>query len=196
MKLNRLVKRTKSATVVGHIDQFAQGQLFGWALDKENPETPLKLVISVGGQPLAEVVADTYREDLERNQVGTGRHAFQVHLPLRLAPGESAEISLARADSGQTVATNAFRLTREQSLRVEIEGIEGDRLFGSVHDAEALDLKGRLCLLVDGELASTGHGTEQDGKTHHFNIPLPREVFDSTPHTFAGLCCANQARPA
>lgn len=185
MKIGKLSKRSKSTSLVGHIDHFTNGQIFGWALDKENPDVPLKIVVSAGGQAIAEAVADTYREDLEQGKIGTGRHGFSVHVPVRLEAGQAINISLASADSNQRVTTNAFQLKRERELRIEIERIEGDRLVGLVHDAGALDLNGHLCLLIDGVVRSSDHGAEKVNDKYRFAIPLPRDVFDSTPHTFA-----------
>lgn len=184
MKLSKFSKRSKPASMVGHLDHFSQGQLFGWALDKENPDTPLKLIVSVGGKAIAEVTADTYREDLFQSKVGTGHHGFSVAVPVQLNPGQSLDVTLLSADSGQSVASNAFQIKRAHALRIEIEKIDAGRLIGVIHDADSIDLDGRLCLLVDGTVVSTGHNAEQVGNKYHFAIPLPRAVFDSSPHTF------------
>ncbi len=64
----------------GYIDGMDRANVHGWAQDEELPDTPVSLVIQVDNQPTTRVLANTYREDLERNGVGSGRHGFSVAL--------------------------------------------------------------------------------------------------------------------
>ncbi len=48
--------------------------------DEDEPNTPVSLIVQVDKQPVIRVLANTYREDLERNGVGNGRYAFSVML--------------------------------------------------------------------------------------------------------------------
>lgn len=60
----------------GHIDVCTPGMVMGWAQDQSHPERPVRLEILGGGQIVGEVLAGTYRSDLEIANLGSGKHAF------------------------------------------------------------------------------------------------------------------------
>ena len=67
-------------TVRGHIDGIDRSHVHGWVWDEADPATPVSLTVQIDTLPPLRVLANTYREDLEQNGVGSGRHGFSVKL--------------------------------------------------------------------------------------------------------------------
>ena len=68
----------------------------GWAQCPEAPDQPVILLVMVGGEILARVVANTYRTDLRAAGIGKGCYGFATALP----DGVRGEISVRRASDG------------------------------------------------------------------------------------------------
>jgi GT2 family glycosyltransferase/glycosyltransferase involved in cell wall biosynthesis len=185
MKFPKLSKSNKKPRQFGHIDQYSAGQLHGWAVDAETPDTPLELTICANGSPIAEVIAQEFRQDLLEQKIGSGNHGFSVSLPFRLGANEAVEITLINTPDGRKIASNSFKLTRSNPLSIEVERVEGGRIHGFVHNADNVDVNGHLCLTVDGVLVSTGNAVAHDAGAISFAIPVPPEYFDGMPHVVA-----------
>ncbi len=72
----------------GYIDGVLGGDLVGWVLDEEAPETYVTVEAWVDGRPLAPVRAEDRRADLLRAGIGHGHHGFRFTLDAPLAVGE------------------------------------------------------------------------------------------------------------
>lgn len=185
MRFGKPGSRNKKSRVIGHIDRYSSGQLSGWAMDSENPEMPLTINVLVNGSVVAEVTADTFRQDLLEKKVGTGCHGFQVALPISLTPNEEASVTLVAKATGARVATNSFGLTREHSTRIEITHVEGDRIYGHVHGMSNADDGTQLCLFIDNAFVSGGHRAEPGEERANFTIHIPRYAYDGMPHALS-----------
>ena len=62
----------------GNLELATGETIVGWAQDASAPERPVWLEILANGQPIARVLANAYRRDLEQAGLGSGRHAFSV----------------------------------------------------------------------------------------------------------------------
>ena len=69
----------------GYIDLVSESCIAGWAQSVDHPEAPVCLDIYAGGRLIGQVLANTYREDLQRAGLGSGRHAFTFTPPAGLA---------------------------------------------------------------------------------------------------------------
>jgi hypothetical protein len=54
----------------------------GWAQSETNPETPVCLDILVDGKRVMLALANRYRADLQKAGLGSGKHSFEVELPV------------------------------------------------------------------------------------------------------------------
>lgn len=70
----------------GSLDLATRDRIEGWAFREDMPQMPMALVILSNGQPIARVLANRYREDLESAGIADGRHAFAVVIPGGLSP--------------------------------------------------------------------------------------------------------------
>jgi SAM-dependent methyltransferase len=66
---------------IGYIDFIRDRQIQGWALDREDPEQPVRIELRIDSTVLGTVVADMAREDLTSARIGTGRHGFALAIP-------------------------------------------------------------------------------------------------------------------
>ena len=65
----------------GFIDRITGECVSGWAQNLDHPEAPVCLDVVAGGLLLGQVLANRYREDLERAGIGSGCHSFEFTLP-------------------------------------------------------------------------------------------------------------------
>jgi hypothetical protein len=71
----------RTSDVRGVIDNATPDRLYGWAWDFGHPEHRVRVTLRLGGETMAEAVADGPRPDLAKAGIGDGCHAFE--LPLR-----------------------------------------------------------------------------------------------------------------
>ncbi len=70
----------------GCVDKVTRERITGWAWDPSNAETPAALQILDNGVPIARVLANLHRADLEKAGIGNGRHGFDIIFPGALSP--------------------------------------------------------------------------------------------------------------
>jgi len=87
MKLKENFEEKKNQ-YTGYLDKVEGLIVYGWAYNKGNPEERVEVVVLVDGKPVAEGVADQYREDLKRAGIGDGKHAFMIKIPDEYADGK------------------------------------------------------------------------------------------------------------
>jgi len=88
--------------IQGFLEAADQFQVRGWACETEHPEACLKVEISSNGASLGIVIANLYREDLERAGLGRGNHGFILNLEKRLPDADLSQISaIAMGTAGQ-----------------------------------------------------------------------------------------------
>lgn len=66
--------------VVGYVEAMTETAALGWVW-RPGLEERLTVELRLGGQTVAEGVADGMREDLARSGIGDGRHAFTLPIP-------------------------------------------------------------------------------------------------------------------
>ncbi len=98
----------QAATVRGQVDMVSRDRVSGWVLGPD-PAIPVALQILDNGQPIAHVLANAYRRDLEDAGIGTGRHAFDVAIPGGLSPLERHVIQV-RYEADGTDVTGSPRV--------------------------------------------------------------------------------------
>lgn len=64
----------------GHIGEVRGGEIFGWAVNPDDPRQPAKVTAHVNGKPVAEALAVYYRPDVAELLKCSGRHGFYLDL--------------------------------------------------------------------------------------------------------------------
>src|ERR1700684_4007057 len=94
----------------GHLDKVTVDGAMGWAFDDAQPDEPVSLLFFVNGDLICRVVANRYRQDLEKAGYGKGRHGFDVHFPHGLSPFEENVIRVCRESDQANLARSPVKL--------------------------------------------------------------------------------------
>ncbi len=94
-------KRSRNALPVhslrgpfGHIGEVRDGEIFGWAINPDNPRQPARVTAHVNGKPVAEALAVYYRPDVAELLKCSGRHGFYLDLTQACDGGMRAMIDV------------------------------------------------------------------------------------------------------
>ncbi len=90
--------KKRSLGVVGHIGEIRDGELYGWAMDGNDPERPVKVTAHVNGRPVTEALAVYYRPDLAERFQSSGRNGFYLDLSQSCVAGSEAIIDVRLPD--------------------------------------------------------------------------------------------------
>jgi hypothetical protein len=97
---------TPSANYVGYFDFADCNQIYGWAADRNRPNTPINIGIYDGSTLIATVSASGYRSDVGTLLGDNGFHGFTIATPQSLKNGQSHSIS-ARFENSSTNLANS-----------------------------------------------------------------------------------------
>lgn len=109
---------------LGSIDEADPARATGWAVDPARPGQPLLLTLLVDGIPRGLVLADHYREDLDRNHAGGGHHAFHAEFTPALSRRERHLVTLRRALDGAPIDGAAWLVERAPAPRDAIAALD------------------------------------------------------------------------
>ena len=106
----------------GQLDGMVDGEVYGWAMDCDNPSAPVAVTILVDSRPIAEIAAVYYRPDVEAGLHCSGRYGFYVDLSKRVSMEKEVLVE-ARASNGQMLENSPQRMriparTREDGRAV------------------------------------------------------------------------------
>ena len=91
------------SAVAGYVEAVTENAVLGWVWSQGHAQT-LGVELRLGEEVVARSVADELREDLVRNGIGDGRHAFTLAVP-EAARGRLSELRVFALDlSGDPVA--------------------------------------------------------------------------------------------
>jgi hypothetical protein len=74
------------APITGYVEAATAEAVLGWAWIQRRPQERVTVELVLDGQSIASTVADGLREDLARNGIGDGRHAFSLSIPPAARP--------------------------------------------------------------------------------------------------------------
>ncbi|MEM0325266.1 MAG: hypothetical protein QXW35_05160 [Candidatus Aenigmatarchaeota archaeon] len=139
----------KKRRIKGFLDGIDGQYVFGWAWDPENPEKRLEVVVYVDGEPVAEGVADLYREDLERAGIGDGRHGFRIELPFdiynKLYKKENSKLIVKVYDE----IIGMIKMDKNPKIKCILDLIMDGFVIGWAANFTNLNERLRVTLLVD-----------------------------------------------
>lgn len=124
----------QAATAHGHLDVVSRERITGWAVDADAAGTTVALQILDNGQPIANVLANTYRADLVAAGFGDGRHGFDVTIPGGLSPLFRHVIQVRREADGTELtgsprvieAAGSFDESLEKAVAQAVEAVGDD----------------------------------------------------------------------
>src|SRR5215470_2045133 len=84
----------ESGNVIGYIDGVADGDVFGWALDKSAPREPVLLTVYADGHPMMQILTVEYRPDIATTFGNEGLNGFRIKIPTEFVSDTPVEISV------------------------------------------------------------------------------------------------------
>jgi hypothetical protein len=94
-------------TVIGYVEAATGTQILGWAWAPAAPAARLLVQALLDGYVIAEAPADRPRDDLARNGIGDGNHAFDLTLPDSAQPRLTEVRIVAHDANGRIVPLGA-----------------------------------------------------------------------------------------
>jgi glycosyltransferase involved in cell wall biosynthesis len=192
----------------GQLDRVDRAQIAGWAQDTDEPDQPVRLRFLDNGTPIGELLADTYREDLEAASIGDGCHSFVFEVPGGLAPQRRHLVEVVRADDGRALpgspviveAAASVMPATHQALPAKWQGkldvLTHHRIEGWAFDRESPQKPLALVFLDNGEvlvrtLANRYRRDLEDAGIgegrHGFSVIIPGGLSPLTRHVIQVL---------
>jgi len=113
----------------------------GWVWDPQEPLKPVELELLDGDAALVTVLANEYRADLEKADIGDGRHGFSISFNETLLPNARHVLHLRPVGSKVEIASFPLVLTREQAgLDASVRFILGNVMAEADRAEKAEDL--------------------------------------------------------
>lgn len=170
---------------LGNVDALDKRRLSGWVIDSNNTDTQVEFEVFTGSDKVGEGVADIYRQDLEKNGYGDGRHGFAVDLSSKIFAQSVANIMLREKHTGVLISTNVFKVNTTAECVAEIIGIDGRVISARLLNTNKLKkMPKSIEVLVDNHtrLPCSVRNTARGGVI--CDCQLPATLFDGMPHAF------------
>src|ERR1039458_5813196 len=87
----------------GYVDKITRSMVQGWALDAENPDRSVEVLVFVNGAMVTRTTANLSRPDLAAENLGSGHNGFSTHLPFQLDTASTQTVEIRFADTNGLV---------------------------------------------------------------------------------------------
>jgi glycosyltransferase involved in cell wall biosynthesis len=111
MSLLSSKSKAEKVTARGSLDGPIYGTARGWAFDPEKPGERISVELSVDGKPFETIVANIYRDDLEKAGMGDGAHSFSVTLPQEYLDGKMHMVSASIAGTEVSLSGSPIEIS-------------------------------------------------------------------------------------
>ncbi len=105
----------ESESIVSAISNHGDLRIYGFAVDPMRPYRHLSIKAYEGSELVAETTANLPRTDLIDRNIGTGRHGFDLTLPISIADGRTHKIRLV-TDSGAELKGSPIEVVASPEL--------------------------------------------------------------------------------
>ena len=202
MKLSNLFKANKKPIrLIGCFDGFRGDKICGWSATDCFKTAQVKIVID--DKVIFDGESSEYRDDLEKNAIGSGHHAFNIDIPVEFRSGKRhvTTVETAFEDKVKKLAACEFTIvngvaypvpSKQAQAKSHLDRIQGANIKGwaFIDDTERhapyvelfIDKK-RIAIVQAGnyreDLKKAGIS---DGNVA-FSHEIPDQYFDGKPHT-------------
>ena len=101
-----IVRMDTAPSFEGFVDVADCNQISGWVWDRSKPNKPVTVSIFAGGTLLANVQADSFRQDLLNADKGNGKHGFVFNVPDSIRNGQAQSISVRIAGTNTSLGSS------------------------------------------------------------------------------------------
>jgi len=109
-------------SIAGFVEARTRDRILGWAWDASDPSARQAVVLLAGDRVVARAVADQPREDLARNGIGDGSHAFAFALDEALqAQAARLDVAVEAAQGGLVRLPSASAQGSEQAAILQLQ---------------------------------------------------------------------------
>jgi hypothetical protein len=109
-------KTPRIDTLRGFVDTIGANCISGWAQNTDHPEAPVCLDVFANGRLIGQVLANRYRDDLQRAGLGSGCHGFEFTPSARLAFARGT-VEVRRSLDGAALGFSTDALCEEADRR-------------------------------------------------------------------------------
>ncbi|MBK5963380.1 glycosyl transferase family 2, partial [Thiocystis minor] len=172
--------------LVGHIDLYSGGQLFGWAFDNQTPIRAMKVRVYDGQDLVGEGVAEQLREDLKEAGIGNGQHGFKIRLLKPLEDGQPHHLTLTDAETGSLIRTPKFSVQTQPVWQAIIHSVDAYVLSGEFRSDMLSPSTLSFAVFVDGLKVGESETKKDDERGgYSFQFSLPADSCDGMPHVIS-----------
>lgn len=136
--------------LIGHIDAFERGKLYGWAYNPEDAGEHLQIHVHCGDEVVADGLAKLPRRDLPDAGIGSGDHAFELVLPPRIKSVDDIVVTARSSRHGDIVLPMIEKTNQQLNTVLQI--------YSSRYNAALKQLKSEIDDVVV-EVGTLRHAT-------------------------------------
>ncbi len=150
----------------GFINGVDRANVHGCVQDEHKPETPVSLLFQIDSMPATRVLANVYREDLERNGIGDGRYSVSVKLT-GISPLSAHVLHVIREDDGVDMPGSPIDIPAVMTFDAKLMDEVAKSLSEGADEAELLVRAGFLAQQVDRLLQASSD--KRADRPHHMS---------------------------
>ncbi len=102
----------------GYVDKITRSVVQGWALDTENPDRSVEVLVFVNGVMVARTTANLPRPDLAAQNLGSGHNGFSTYLPFPLDTASTQTVEIKFANTNDIIPRGTFTFAPLDGSRV------------------------------------------------------------------------------
>ncbi len=168
---------------VANIDFFDGGIFNGWAVNKNQLDTPVFVELYSGQTLIAHGLADEYRDDLFKADMGDGVHGFKLPILELLQSDLMHPVKIVCNHEFPAKMVDNFEFKFKSGAYAKIHRVEGVWLTGSFGTTNSFeDDKVSYTISIDGRLVGKAVADKVDQQLCNFSFRIPPEFFDGGPH--------------
>jgi hypothetical protein len=156
----------------GYVDNITRYLVQGWALDTENPDRSVDILVLVNGLTVARATANILRPDLAaRKDLGSNRHGFRTYLPSRLDTTTTQTVQIKYAATNELVPRGNCAFAPLDRSRIATR-------LAAVNSAA-------LSPIIATHIARSGSTLFMDILSRHSGIVVPKQYpYEVKPATY------------
>src|SRR5205085_883312 len=172
-------------------------QIYGWAWDANQPDTPINVDVHIDGHPFADIQApaNQFRQDLLNAGKGNGVHGFSFPTPNSLKNGMPHTIRITFSGTNMDLQFTSKTITCMGNTPPALEGFfdfaDCSLLYGWAWDAnqpntpisvDIYDGPNKIATVLADQFRQSLVDAGKGNGFHEFYIPTPNELKNGQPH--------------